>query len=403
MPTDPLAQGGGQADQFRQRFNETQSDKELAEFKSLSAPKDRVFFNGSSYSGADIKVVVHRYDVGPDEVAKDVRQAMGAYQQVVPILNRMRSNSIPTIKSLIQTFKLGGITREQYDAQFKTAWVDFARTIQGLESVITSVNYHQYVGYYLVNLTVGVQENPDSVDTELGFLIEVLENVLTSWEDILKGIDDRVRGNRFYQTKVLAELQTLSISTFREKNAVRSLGSTGVKGYTRGPRTVSGTMIFTVFDRNVLFGLLAADPSDFHANYEHTAAILDQLPPMDITITFANEYGSLSRQTIYGIEFVSEGQTMSIEDILLEDVVQYVARDVDPMTPVVDEDGRQYSEILRKYNQSEQFLRQPYNKSLSASDLLGSTYGAETGSVDTAERRFRNRSNPFFQEKTEAI
>jgi hypothetical protein len=396
MPTDPLKRGGGATDQFRQRFNESPSSTEVAERQELNAPRNRVFFNGSSYSGADIKVVVHRYDVGPDEVAKDVREAMGVYQQVRPILEGLRISGIPTVKSLIQTYKLGGITRAEYDEQFKAAWLDQARSVQSLETSITSLNYHQYIGFYLVNLTEAVQSNPDDVDRELNAIINVLIDIQVDWEDIIRGVDDRTRGNRFFQTKILAELQTISISTFREKNAVRSLGTTQVKGYTRGPRTVAGSMIFTVFDRNVLFGLLDADASDYDADGQFSAAILDQLPPMDMTITFANEYGSLSRMTLFGVEFVSEGHTMSIEDLLLEDVVQYVARDVDPMTPVTDEDGRQYSEILRKYNQSMAFLKKPYNKNLTATDLLGSEYGAENDQENAAERRFRNRFNPFF-------
>jgi hypothetical protein len=55
---------------------------------------------------------------------------------------------------------------------------------------------------------------------------------------------------------------------------------------------------------------------------------------MDIVVTFANELGSTSKMTIYGIEFINEGQTMSIADIFTENVVQFVARDLDPMISV---------------------------------------------------------------------
>jgi hypothetical protein len=34
---------------------------------------------------------------------------------------------------------------------------------------------------------------------------------------------------------------------------------------------------------------------------------------------------------LYGVEFVQDGGTFSIEDIFTESVVQYVARDIDPM------------------------------------------------------------------------
>jgi hypothetical protein len=396
MPIDPLKRGGPATDENRKRFNEDTHSKAIADQQAITAPKDRVFFNGSSYSGADIKVVVHRYDVGPDEVAKDIRQAIGVYEQVAPILEDIRNNSLSQITSLIQQFKLGAITREAYDTEFKTVWTEKVHKIRGMESAITSVNYSQFIGQYLLSLTILVQGSPTGIESELSGLVQVLNDIVVDWTGILEGVDTRIQGGGFFQTKVLAELQTISISSYREKAPVRALGTTQVKGYTRGPRTVAGSMIFTVFDRNVLFGLLDADPSDFHADDQFSAAILDQLPPMDITITFANEYGSLSRMTLYGVEFVSEGHTMSIEDLLLEDVVQYVARDVDPMTPVTDPEGRQYSEVLRKYNQSLSFLRKPYSRNLTATDLLGSTYGAKDDQENAALTRFRNRFNPFI-------
>jgi len=59
--------------------------------------------------------------------------------------------------------------------------------------------------------------------------------------------------------------------------------------------------------------------------------LIDQLPPLDISLIFANEYGAISHMGIWGVEFMQEGATFSIEDIFSESVVQYVARDLDPM------------------------------------------------------------------------
>ncbi|MCF1193195.1 hypothetical protein LRR18_16520, partial [Mangrovimonas sp. AS39] len=52
-------------------------------------------------------------------------------------------------------------------------------------------------------------------------------------------------------TKVLAEIQTLSVGVYRTKLPVRNLGATYVKSYARGTLSISGSMIFTVFNRNV--------------------------------------------------------------------------------------------------------------------------------------------------------
>jgi len=134
-------------------------------------------------------------------------------------------------------------------------------------------------------------------------------------------------------TKVLAEIQTLTVSTHREKVPVRALGHVYPLEFTRGSRLIAGSMIFTVFDKHVLYSMLQNSQGEVDFG-PPTTSLMDQLPPFDITIAFANEYGSIARMAILGCEFVSEGQTMSIEDLFLENTVSYVARDVDPMRSV---------------------------------------------------------------------
>jgi hypothetical protein len=142
-------------------------------------------------------------------------------------------------------------------------------------------------------------------------------------------------------TKVLGEIQTFSWSVFREKSPVRTLGSVYPKTFVRGPRTIGGSMIFTIFHQHVLHELLdlnmryySTGTGDFD-KYQYSTNLPDQLPPFDVTLLFANEYGAISYMGIYGIEFVQEGGTFSIEDIFSESVVQYVARDIDPLRTVM--------------------------------------------------------------------
>jgi Skp family chaperone for outer membrane proteins len=86
--------------------------------------------------------------------------------------------------------------------------------------------------------------------------------------------------------------------------------------------------------------------------------------------------------TIYGVEFVSEGQTMSIHDLFIENQCQYVARDIDPM----NKDG----DSLRK--------------KLTAGTKLASDLGRESEAQDYKDQndpfaqftKFKNRNNPFF-------
>lgn len=255
-----------------------------------------IFINGqSSFSGADIKVVVHVYDGGK--------------------LANERKNSLQN--DLRQTNERLRLTKAKQAALEQ-------RLVGGTAS---------------------------SADLKQLNDINIQAIKLANTVDAL--VDDYGRLSALkpqFSTKVLAELQTLSLSSHREKYPVRALSTAYPKAFCRGPRTIAGSMIFTVFDTNVLDEFLETHPSDYDAHNPTTSAIIDQIPPFDITISFANELGQVSRMGIYGVEFVNEGQTMSIEDLLLENVVQYVARDYDPMRSVsrrkIDENNRLTSQAL---------------------------------------------------------
>jgi len=106
---------------------------------------------------------------------------------------------------------------------------------------------------------------------------------------------------------------------------------------TRGPRTIAGSMIFTIFNKAVLWDLLRMNTGDTDNEAESLGlryVMVDQLPPFDIVIEFANEYGYASRLGIFGIDIASEGQVMSVEDLVTENVVQYTARHIQLMSDV---------------------------------------------------------------------
>ena len=127
---------------------------------------------------------------------------------------------------------------------------------------------------------------------------------------------------------VLGTLQTLSYSIHREVVPVRALGKVRAHAYTRGPRTIAGTMVWAVFDQYVLAMALR---NTYGQDMDATTILVDQLPPFDIVITFNNEYGDVSRMGIYGIRMVNEGSTFSIDDMLTEQINTYVATDLDLM------------------------------------------------------------------------
>ncbi len=147
-------------------------------------------------------------------------------------------------------------------------------------------------------------------------------------------------------TMVIGELQTISYSIHREKFPVRTLGRINPKGFTKGPRTIAGSLIFTVFDRHIIRKLIEKglvgtsyssipelDKKDMMVNMK-----MDEMPPIDITITFNNEYGQRAVIRLYGITFIDEGQTMSIEDMITEQTMSYMAIDIEVLTEIEEED-----------------------------------------------------------------
>jgi hypothetical protein len=181
-----------------------------------------------------------------------------------------------------------------------------------------------------------------------------------------------------FQGVVIGELQALSYSITREKAPIYTLGSADPRAFSRGKRGIAGTLIFVMFDRHALLETLSSmrfqsDVDDIMPGYsggqeatdpiesfklqsnsartpgslitenqesspnsvaEDQVAIspwyVDQIPGFDITLMAANEYGALAIMRIFGAEILNEGYGISIDDIVSEQQMTYIARAVAP-------------------------------------------------------------------------
>lgn len=143
--------------------------------------------------------------------------------------------------------------------------------------------------------------------------------------------------------KIVGELQTVSYSIHMEKRPIRSIGNVNAKDYVMGPRTIAGSLVFSVFNKHFSQDLIE------NINKDHTAGtvyLVDELPPFDIIISAANEYGYRSKLAIYGIRLLNEGQVMSINDVFTENTYQFFATDLAYLT---DEMSYTRSNAERKY------------------------------------------------------
>lgn len=183
--------------------------------------------------------------------------------------------------------------------------------------------------------------------------------------------------------KVVGELQAITYAVRREKAPVYTMGSPEPRSFSRGKRGVAGSLVFTVFDRDALLSALrehVRKEQTFHRiggeNLEYdrisvdewdakltdiamngvntdngtsdeaaaqmtknissaaTPRYADEIPPFDITISFANEYGQKATVVLYAVEILDEQSGFSIDNVTSEKACSFVARRVEYMKPV---------------------------------------------------------------------
>jgi len=125
--------------------------------------------------------------------------------------------------------------------------------------------------------------------------------------------------------KTFAELQTLTISSARSVFGVRRLGEHHVHQYTRGARTIAGTMVFTTFTRDVFAEFYRVSGYD-DFNDRTAPFFVDQIPPFHLLISAANEYGINANAALINVHLTNFGTTMSVHDLQLESTYTYVAQ-----------------------------------------------------------------------------
>ena len=131
---------------------------------------------------------------------------------------------------------------------------------------------------------------------------------------------------------VFAELQTLSITSFRSTGPVRCLGESQPRTILRGARTIGGSMVFAQFDQNAFSRMLRQSDSHEVVNPDEPFFI-DQLPPFDIIAYGSNEYGNTATLMVGGVSIGQTGTTLSVHDIYTEATYSYTAQYYIPWSP----------------------------------------------------------------------
>jgi hypothetical protein len=72
-------------------------------------------------------------------------------------------------------------------------------------------------------------------------------------------------------------------------------------------------------------------PAGFAVLQANNIWYADMIPPFDATLTFANEYGNAAFQKIYDIDIMDESSGVSVDTIVMERQMSYVARRISPL------------------------------------------------------------------------
>jgi hypothetical protein len=198
-----------------------------------------------------------------------------------------------------------------------------------------------------------------------------------------------------FNGKVIGEIQAITYSLTREKVPVYTMGSAEPRSFSRGKRGIAGNLVFISFNRDALLAEIGDhNMTKFKANdpawlkdkkaaqfisieqWDHYMSDLasskkggdwkpgefgvddseivgysndlwtdkakpkyaDEIYPFDITISLANEYGNKAITVIYGVEILNEGIGFSIDSPTSERAYTFVARSVDTMKPIDEDD-----------------------------------------------------------------
>lgn len=167
-------------------------------------------------------------------------------------------------------------------------------------------------------------------------------------------------------SETVGSLQGISYAIQREKAPIYVMGSVDPLSFSRGKRGIAGTIITLMLDSHFMYSkafkdkkaildkdelvprqgartdatdnLIGQRVEDFDFDAKNvdqayqlsTAHYVDQIPPFDVVIVAANEYGKAAEMRIYGIEILNEGSGFSIDDIVIENQMTYVARTILP-------------------------------------------------------------------------
>lgn len=156
-----------------------------------------------------------------------------------------------------------------------------------------------------------------------------------------------------------ANVQTLSISMTRDVAAKRPLGTAWVEEYSRGARTVAGSMAFIMFDQDAFRDLAGARPGSSREDAQFY--IPDDIPEFNVVVSATNEFGQTISGILLGVTLVNSGITVGVQDVFTEQMFSYVARRWIPFSGSLELKASLLG-ILKQYPKIEELIVETYHE-----------------------------------------
>ena len=167
---------------------------------------------------------------------------------------------------------------------------------------------------------------------------------------------------------LLESIHTLSVSVHESKGQARALGYRGIKGLSRGQRTIAGTLIFTVIEDHPLKELMVQSSlyrrtgwsvdrdmngtGSMFDEFSSTHMLSTLLEPFDLMVQYVSEVSQTqlgvdkvegggigpvldyegAGMLISNIDIVDMGIVTSVNDIVSEITMSFIAQDFKPIT-----------------------------------------------------------------------
>lgn len=193
----------------------------------------------------------------------------------------------------------------------------------------------------------------------------------------------------------LTEVSRLAVNSFRATPFARPIGYVNPKGFARATRTVAGSIGSPITYRDFLCRIIGYMDSVLESASENPFYTLDQLPPVDLLVMYANEYGVSAFRMIKEVIFTSEAGLTGIgqADNAFQDI-DFIATDCTPIIPMkaIDPNGNNTTgaDITKRVVNSEYFER------IHGTEFTGKGYGNMWNNSETYNQMYANMDNFLY-------